>query len=175
MRYLITLIAPVFAFAAGNSGHGAHLSDLTFPAINALAFVALIVWKVKGVLKESFIAKAKSITETLERASSKAKEAQAKYAHQMKKNEQLDNEMSKIKDEAGKEVESFKALYADETKAKITKLGSDTQERIQAEKDAGMNKLSDQLVLEIIEATKIKVKSDTGLQSKVTASIVKGI
>ena len=75
MKYFIFLIlSSEYVFAAG-SGHGSP-SDLVPAAVNVSILLAAIIFGMRGKLKSFFAEKSVGISEMLESASAKAKEAE---------------------------------------------------------------------------------------------------
>ena len=105
---LISLMVTGTALAGGKGGHGS-IADLIPPAVNFFILVTFLVIKLKAPIRNLFIKKAEAISETLERANVKSKEAQVMLETQQKKLSNLDNVIEKNEEafkDANKAIQS---------------------------------------------------------------------
>jgi F-type H+-transporting ATPase subunit b len=164
---------PTVTFAAGD-GHGSPI-DLIPPAINFFLLFGFLVYKLKKPIQNAFIKKAKDISDSMDRANVKAKEAQAKLEIQKNKLLNLDKEIISLKESTEREVQSFEKRYKEEIDLKSMKLKQDAALKLEAERKANLNKMNTEMVDLIISSAKLKVKQDQGLKNKINNKIVQGI
>jgi F0F1-type ATP synthase membrane subunit b/b' len=159
------------AHAAGNGGHG-HVSDLIAPLVNVGLLVGFLAWKLKKPLGDHFTAKAEEITNTLERASLKSKEAEVMLQAQQKKMSSVDSEAKEILRQAETEVKNYEKNYAREIEEKSFKLKTDATAKIEAERKAMIGALNASLLDEVIARAKTTIKSNKDFQNKASAKIL---
>jgi F0F1-type ATP synthase membrane subunit b/b' len=175
MKILIAYILTTgIAYASGKAGHGSA-TDLIAPFVNVIALVAFLVWKLKGPLRNSFIEKSEKISETLERASVKSKEAKILLETQEKKLAGLPNDLQNIKNQAESDAKTFANKYKEEVMEKSEKLRQDAISKIQAEKKSMLNSVNEKLIDDIIARTSTQIKSDNNLKTKINRKITEGI
>lgn len=170
---LLTLGLVGNAFAAGD-GHGSP-ADLIAPAINVALLGGFLVWKLKGPLSTYFTNLSQSVTETIERASIKSKEAAQMLESEIKKQENLSTEISNIKNQALSDANSFEKRLEIETENKILKLKSDANLKINAEKKAAIDNLNNELLEQVIKEAKTTIKTNTDYQSKASSKLIQGL
>jgi F0F1-type ATP synthase membrane subunit b/b' len=178
MRFLAKyalLLAPTLAFASGNGGHHGSASDLIAPAVNVAILVGFLVWKLKKPLSDSFTKKADEITNTLERASLKSKEAQMMLENEQRKITNLSTEMKNLNDQSEADVKAFESTYAKETEEKIHKMKIDATSKIAADKKAIMDELNADLLNQVIAKTKTTIKTNKDYQSKASTKLLQGL
>ncbi len=172
-KLIIISMLPTVTFAAGD-GHGSPI-DLIPPAINFFLLFGFLVYKLKKPIQNAFIKKAKDISDSMDRANVKAKEAQAKLEIQKNKLLNLDKEIISLKESTEREVQSFEKRYKEEIDLKSMKLKQDAALKLEAERKANLNKMNTEMVDLIISSAKLKVKQDQGLKNKINNKIVQGI
>ena len=96
--YLLLISAS--AIAAGDGGHHGSAADLIAPTVNVLILVGFLVWKLKKPMSDAFTKKAEDVTNTLERASLKSKEAQMMLENEQRKVTNLSTEIKNLADQA---------------------------------------------------------------------------
>lgn len=168
------LLVPAFAFAAGDGGHGSA-SDLFAPAVNVVILVGFLVWKLKKPLNDSFTKKAEEITNTLERASLKSKEAQMMLDNEQRKITNLSAEIKHLTDQSEADVKFFEKAAGKETEDKIHKLKTDAASKIAADKKAIMDELNADLLNQVIAKTKTTIKTNKDFQSKASNKLLQGL
>jgi F0F1-type ATP synthase membrane subunit b/b' len=161
------------AMAAGN-GHGS-IMDLFAPTVNVSILIGVLIWKIKGPLKNFFISKSEEITNTMERASLKSKEAQLMYEGEERKAEHLADEMKSIQIDAEKDVQQYEKTLSKETDDKIQKLKSDADSKIKADKKAVLDELNAELLNQVILKTKSTIKTNKDYQNKVSSKLLQGL
>lgn len=171
---LVALSFSGAAFAAGDAGHGSA-ADLIAPAVNVILLGGFLIWKLKGPLKSHFDTKATDISNTLERASLKSKEAQMMLENEQRKISNLSNEISTINEQAEKDVQVYEKNLAKETEEKTQKLKLDANSKIHADKKMMIDELNTELLNQVIAKTKNTIKSNKDYQSKVSTKLLKGL
>jgi F0F1-type ATP synthase membrane subunit b/b' len=157
------------AFAAGD-GHGS-VSDLIAPVVNVALLGGFLIWKLKKPLSDYFSKQADDISNTLERASLKSKEAEVMLHAQMKKMNNVENESKEIIKLAEMEIQNFEKIYAREIEEKAGKLKSDATAKIEAERKAMINSLNSSLLDEVIQKAKSTIKANKNHQAKVSTKM----
>ena len=170
----IALSAAAFASSEGGAHHGS-VSDLVAPAVNVLVLVGFLVWKLKTPLKNHFDTNATEISNTLERASLKSKEAKIMLETQEKKMANLSSEVKTIQTQADSDVIHYEKILAKETEEKTHKLKVDANSKIQADKKTAMDELNAELLDQVIKKTKSTIKTNKDYQSKVSTKLLQGL
>lgn len=171
--YAILALTITKAYAAGG-GHGS-ITDLVAPAINVGILLGVLAWKLKGPLHNFFVSKAEEVSNTLERASLKSKEAQMMLDSETRKMTNLQNEISNIQKQAENDVLVFEKNLSKETEDKTQKLKADANSKIQADKKALMDELNAELLNEVIKKTKTTIKTNKDYQNKVSSKLLQGL
>lgn len=181
MRFLATyvLLASATAIASETAAHGAHhapsATTLIAPAVNVLLLLGFLVWKLKKPLAESFTKKAEEVTNTLERASLKSKEAQMMLENEQRKVNNLSAEMKNITDSSDADVKTFEKALQKETEDKIQKLKVDASSKVAADKKAILDELNAELLNQVIAKTKTTIKTNKDFQSKASNKLLQGL
>lgn len=173
--YAILALTITKAYAAGGGeGHGS-ITDLFAPAVNVAILLGVLVWKLKGPLHTYFVSKAEEVSNTLERASLKSKEANMMLEGETRKMANLQNEIANIHKQSENDVLAFEKHLSKETESKTQKLKADASAKIQADKKALMDDLNAELLNEVIKKTKATIKSDKNYQNKVSTKLTQGL
>lgn len=170
-------LSTVNAIAAdgGGGGHHATISSLFAPAVNVAILLGLLVWKLKGPLAEHFTAKSNEVSNTLERASLKSKEAKMMLEGEERKLANLANELKTIQNQAENDVATFEKNLSKETEEKAVKLKTDANSKILADKKAFLDELNAELLNQVIAKTKSTIKANKEYQTKVSAKLLQGL
>lgn len=158
--------------AAGGEGHGSP-ADLISSFVNLGLLLGFLGWKLKGPATQHFSKKATDISDMVERANIKAKEAEMMMADQQKKMANIESEIAAIQNATKAELEKFEKNYSRETTEKIDKLKVEAVNKIEAEKKLYINELNSEFLDQVISTTKTTVKSDKSLNSQVTDALIK--
>jgi len=161
-------------FAGGNGHHGS-VTDLIAPAVNVAILVGFLVYKLKTPLSEMFTKKSEEISNTLERASLKSKEAQIMYESEVKKINNLNNEVNNIHLQSDQEVAQYEKKLAKETEEKTRKLKNDANLKIAADKKQLIDELNNQLLDQVIRNAKSTIKSNKEYMDKTSSKLLKGL
>lgn len=161
------------AYAAGD-GHG-HASDLIPSFVNLGLLLTFLGWKLKQPAKQYFEKKSTSVSEVLERANVKSKEAGMMLQMQQKKIEGMEQEISKIFEDAKTTVSKFKDAYSHDVDDRIKKLKEDATQKIEAEKKQMMDQVNNLLLDEVIIKAKSIIKNDKNINSSVTRNILQDL
>lgn len=176
MQLLSTILFFGFAsaaFAAGNGGeHHGHVTDLIAPVVNVVVLVGFLVWKLKKPLGDMFTKQAEEISNTLERASLKSKEAEVMLKSQEKKMSNLENEIKEINRATENEIKNFEKTYAREIEEKSFKLKIDATAKIEAERKAITDELHATLLDEVINKAKSTIRGNKDYQAKASSRML---
>lgn len=174
MKFIFALLLSGTAFAAGD-GHGGGPETLISSAVNLGLLLTFLVWKLKGPMSSFFATKSEETREMIERAASKAKEAQVMLETQKKKSEGADAEISKMETEANDLLAKFESDYKVEVEKRINSLKEDAGQKIEAEKKELLDDLNSQLLDQVIANTKNKLQADGNLGNDATKRILQGL
>lgn len=178
MKIILTLVGlfiAKIALAAGDGHGGGHATDLIAPAVNVLILIGFLVWKLKSPLKSHFTEKAESVENQMNSAEIKAREAQEMIDRAKNKMENLDQEIKSVEAATTEQIKEFESAYETETKAKIAKLSVDGAARVEAEKNAKLISLNEELIDKIIVDAKDLVKNDPARSQKVTEKLLQSL
>lgn len=158
------------AFAAGDGP-----SSLISAGVNVVLFLGMLAFILSKKLPSFFSAKSENISEMINRAASKAKEAQMMMEAQKEKTSGLDSEISKLKEDSEKIISEYEKNYVSEVTERIAKLKEDADQKIDAEKAEMLNELNSNLLDLVINNAKEQIKSNEALANSATENIVKGL
>lgn len=176
--FLALSITKVYAEGGHGAAHGAHHSsptDLIAPAINVAILFGVLIWKLKGPMRDAFVAKSTEVANTLERASLKSKEAKMMLEGEERKMANLQNEIKTIHAQSETDVVTFEKNLSKETEEKSQKLKVDANSKIQADKKAMLDELNNELLNQVIQKTKTTIKTNKDYQSKVSTKLLQGL
>jgi F0F1-type ATP synthase membrane subunit b/b' len=175
MKSILTLLlVNGSVLAAGGAGHGSP-SDLIPSFVNIAILAAALLYILIPIMKDYFKTKSHDVSQIMERASVKAKEAEMLMVSQKKKISNLDSEIDGIKKDASSEVSTFKSNYEKEVQSRITNLKQEASIKIETEKQEMANNLNEQLIDAVIANAKTKIKADQGLNTEATNHILEGL
>lgn len=181
MRFLITCalilhtVSSAFAESSHGGAHHASIGSLVAPMINVVILFGVLVWKLKKPLHDFFVNKSQDVSNTLERASLKSKEAQMMLEGESRKMSNLQNEIKSIQQQVENDVVAFEKKLAKETEEKSQKLKTDANSKIQADKKALMDELNAELLNQVIAKTKSTIKTNKDYQNKVSSKLLQGL
>ncbi len=174
MKYLSLLILASLSSQAFAAGAG-HISDLIAPAVNFIIFSSILYFALRKPVVNSFKENAENVIETYERAQVKKKEADLLYNDADSKMKASESEVQSIVKRSEEECKNFEKNYKAEVQDKIQKFKVDSKQRLVAEKNTLISKLSDDLVSEIVGMAKENISKDGSLKSKATEKMLKGV
>jgi F0F1-type ATP synthase membrane subunit b/b' len=157
------------------TGHHSSASDLIAPSINVGILLGVLLWKLKEPLHNFFVSKAEEVSNTLERAALKSKEAQMMFESETRKMANLQNEIQGIHKQSENDVVIFEKNLSRDTEEKSLKLKTDANLKIQADKKALLDDLNTELLNQVIWKTKSTIKSNQDYQNKVSSKLLKGL
>ena len=166
-----TLVESGSLMAAG--GHGA--ASLIPAIVNVSLLAGAIIYFLKGKASSFFTKKSSNISEMMDRASSKAKEAEEAMANQKERISNLDSEIEKLKKDQESIISEFEKSYATEVKERISKLKEDTELKVEAERSELFNELNADLLDLVVNNAKAKIKNDLSLAKSAAANLIKGL
>ena len=164
-------ITPVLA--AGGHG-GGHATELIAPFVNVLILASFLIWKLKTPMSNYFKQKSADVSEVMERASVKAREAEMMLQMQKTKLDKLDEEVSQIGSETKKLISEFEKEYEKNIEDRIQKLKADASQKIDSEKKEMMEKVSARVLDEVIARAKAGVKGNEALSKNITENLIQG-
>lgn len=175
--YAVLALSAVRAYAESGHGGGHHASitDLIAPAINVGILFGVLIWKLKGPMRDAYVAKSEEIANTLERASLKSKEAKMMLEGEERKMANLANEIKTINQQSENDVLTFEKVLAKDTEEKSQKLKVDANTKIQADKKAMLDDLNAELLNQVIQKTKTTIKTNKDYQTKVSTKLLQGL
>ena len=144
--YALLALSITKAYAAG--GAGGSITDLIAPTINVGILLGVLVWKLKGPLKNQ---------------------------GEERKLSNLDNEIRSIHQSSDNDVLTYEKKMSKETEDKTHKLKSDANLKIQADKKAIMDELNAELLNQVISKTKTTIKTNKDYQNKVSSKLIQGL
>ncbi len=172
--YALLALSISKAYSAAGGGHGS-LTDLIAPAINVGILLGVLFWKLKGPLRDHFVSKSTEVSNTLERASLKSKEAQMMLENEERKLANLNSEIKAINHQSETDVMVFEKNISKDTEEKTHKLKADANSKIMADKKAVMDELNTELLNQVIAKTKTTIKSNKDYQNKVSTKLMQGL
>jgi F0F1-type ATP synthase membrane subunit b/b' len=161
-------------FSAGGNGHGS-VSDLIAPSVNVFILLSVLVWKLKKPMFDMFIKKSEEISNTLERASLKSKEAEMMYENEIRKQNNLSSEIKQIQNQTAIDIQNFEKKFSKEIEDKTHKLKSDATIKINAEKKQMISELNNILLDQVISKAKLTIRNNKEFQDKTSTKLLKGI
>jgi F0F1-type ATP synthase membrane subunit b/b' len=167
-------IAKSYASGGGAGDHGS-ITDLIAPVINVGILLGVLFWKLKGPLKEHFDNRSNEVSNTLERANLKAKEAQMMLESEGRKMANLANEIKSIYKQSETDVQVYEKNLSKETEDKTQKLKVDANQKILADKKGMMDELNAELLNQVIAKTKSTIKTNKDYQNKVSSKLLQGL
>jgi F0F1-type ATP synthase membrane subunit b/b' len=163
------------AWSSGGEAHHGSVLDLIAPAFNVAVLVGFLVWKLKKPLHDHFTQMSENISNTLERASLKSKEAHMMLENEKRKQSGLAAEVNNIHQQAESDVSAFEKDLSKETDEKTQKLKIDANLKIQADKKELIDSLNVQLLDQVISKAKQTIKTNKEFQEKASTKLLKGL
>lgn len=163
------------AWGAGGGDHHASLTDLIAPTVNVAILLGALIYATKDKLKSYFVSKSEEVSNTLERANIKSKEAHMMLEAQQRKMTALESEIKNIYLRAETDVQSYEKNLSKEVEDKAAKLKLDAQAKIAADKKAMMDEVSAELLEQVVLKTKTTIKGNKDYQSKVSTKMLQGL
>jgi F0F1-type ATP synthase membrane subunit b/b' len=160
---------------SSEGGHSASITDLIAPTFNVAVLFAVLIYATKDKLKSYFVSHSENIANTLDRANLKAKEAAAMLENQKHKMATLEADIKKIQIESEADVGVFEKKLANETEDKITKLKTDANSKVVADKKQLLDELNAELLEQVIKKTKASIKDNKDYQGKVSSKMLQGL
>lgn len=161
------------AVAAGGA-HGTAM-DLIPAFINISILFGILGFVLRKPVKAYYNSKSEEVSNILERASIKAKEAEMMMEAQRKKVESVAGEIEQLYKDTDERIATFKKDYASEVDNRIEKLKEDAAQKIEAEKAEQMNKLNSTFLDDVIEKAKAYIKKNPALGNEATDKVLEGL
>ena len=163
------------AWSSSESEHHASITDLIAPAFNVAVLFGVLIYATKDKIKSYFVSHSESISNTLQRADMKSKEAQLMLENQKIRVASLDADVKNILSQSEADVVAFEKKISKETEDKITKFKNDADSKIAADKKQMIDGLNAELLEQVIKKTKSTIKSNAENQSKVSSKLLQGL
>ena len=168
----LSFIAQAAASESGGGAHHGSVTDLLAPLVNVLVLAGFLVWKLKKPMSDMFTKQADEISNMLERASLKSKEAEVMLQSQEKRMANLESEVKEISRSTENEIKTFEKNYAREVEEKSYKLKTDATAKIEAERKAITDELHATLLDEVISKTKSTIRGNKDYQAKASSRML---
>lgn len=172
-------IALGIATKAWSSEHGGHhapsITSLIAPAFNVAVLFGVLIYVAKDKLKGYFVSHSENISNTLNRADIKAKEAKSMLENQQNKMASLAADIKSIQVESETDVVVYEKNLAKETEDKIAKLKVDANSKVVADKKQMIDELNAELLEQVIKKTKSTIKDNKDFQAKVSSKMLQGL
>jgi len=163
------------AFSSSGGAHHGSITDLVAPALNVGILLGVLVWKLKTPIKEYFAQKSKTVAETIDRADMRAKEVAIQLETETKKLANLSSEIKAIEAQSTQDLVEYEKNTTKDFEQKVSKLKSDSQAKIAAEKKAQLDDLNNLLLNQVISKAKTDISKNKEYQAKATAKLVQEI
>jgi F0F1-type ATP synthase membrane subunit b/b' len=176
--YVFLVLSIAKAYSAGHGEAAVHhgsVTDLLAPAVNVAILAGFLIWKLKTPMSKHFSDMADNVSNTLERASLKSKEAKMMLENEERKIANLTNEVKGIHNQAEADVSTFEQHLSQETEDKTHKLKIDANHKIAADKKAMVDSLNAELLDQVVNKAKMTIKSNKDYQSKVSSKLLGGL
>lgn len=181
--FFFTLIFSTFKVWAethggGHAAGGEHHvgpESLIAPAFNFIVLFGFIIYKIKAPMKNAFEQKAKKISEILDRAGVKAKEAQVLLDINNKKLTEVDNEAAAIMKNTEEDAKKLAADSEHDIKEKTEKLKAEAISRVETEKKNMISDLNKELINDVMKKTKGLISSNSVVQKTLNQKMAQEI
>lgn len=161
--------------AAGAEAHHPGMGSLIAPAFNFVVLFGFILYKSKAPMKKAFEQKAKKISEVLDRAGVKAKEAQVLLDLNNKKLSDVDHEAATIMKNTEEDVKRLALDSERDIKDKTEKMKSEAIARVEAEKKNMISELNKELINDVMKKTKALITSNSAVQKSLNQKMAQEI
>ncbi|MCB9094768.1 MAG: hypothetical protein H6621_06840 [Halobacteriovoraceae bacterium] len=175
LSLIFSVLFSVHAFTSEGGGHHGSPGDLIFPAINFLILAAFFIWKLRPMFRNIFQKKHTNIKESIEKAKTLKFEAQMNLEQQEKKNANLSSTLHEIEDRAEKDIQVYKEHVEKDTMERIAKLKEDAELKVENQKSEFLSKINNELINEIIDGAKSKIKSEKNLKNNIESKLIERI
>jgi F0F1-type ATP synthase membrane subunit b/b' len=170
----LNLIISYSAYASGDGGgHHGSVLDLIPAYVNFLIFISLIFWKIKGPVKNFFENHYKNVSESLEVADFKYKDAALKYENYKRKVSDSASECEEIQKLANKELDEYITNLKLEFKSKLEKFKADSQKSLEKEKADLVGEVYGNVLNLVFTGAKNIIMTDENSKSKISKNILK--
>lgn len=175
MNIKIVLITSILFMNLANAAGGHGPTSLIPSAVNFSILLAGLIFLLKSKASLFFSEKSENISQMIDRAASKAKEAQQMMEDQKKKTSGLEHEIKSMEKEHEVIVKSFEENYLKDIDYRIEKLKEDATQKVEAEKVEMINNLNSNLLDLVISNAKNQIKSNSNLAENAANNIFKGL
>lgn len=168
---LVILSGKLLAAGGGGGESHASISDLAWPALNATILFVFLGTVLRKALSELFNNTATEIESLYIAAKSKDSEASEKLKSYKDKLANASKEKEEINNNARIDIDAFDKKTIQETSENIDRLRKDVDVKVESEKNGLMKTLQADLVTDIINKTKVRIKSDNNVQKDATKKL----
>ena len=112
------------------------------------------------------------VKQAFEFSEEKSKEANIKLQMYQEKMDNLHNEKAKMEKEANEDFENYKKENEKETSDRVSRIHSDSDNKLEFEKKMGEQKIIKEMLEEVITKSKSKIKGSKDSRDKVTSNLV---
>ncbi len=173
--FFTLLLCGTLCFASSNSGHTPSIKDLIAPAFNFIVLFGSLIYFLRKPLREMFIKKSRKVAKHIEDSEVKSRKAQIMLDMFKDKLKNIESKKDSIKTDLNEKVLNFDSDFKAKTDLRIKRTEVETINRIEDEKLEGLSKIKEDLLSEIIENTKEKIKTDSKINKKIKDKILKDI
>ncbi len=176
MKYILflTVIFTNSVFAAGG-GHGGSPMDLKWKLLNFFLLFGFIAFKIRKPVSEMFTKNAKEVEELFHYADKLDKEASKNLSEAETKLKNITNAKKAIQDEANTEASNFGKKYNLEIDEKIKKFKSDSELRLENDKNVMIGEIRKKLVDEVISKAKSSIAANSNHKNNITSKLLSKI
>ena len=168
---LVIISSSTTSFAAGGVGVG----SLIPPAVNFILLIIGLSYLIRKPAKELFAKKSADISDMINRAASKAKEAETMMKILKEKTDGVEKEIAGMKKDQENTISEFKTAYESDVNSRIEKMKLDAAAKIEAEKVEQLNDLNEDLLDLVVSTAKTQIKENKTLAANATKNIVEGL
>ena len=169
--FVSILVYSGVCLASESAGHGS-ITDLIAPAINVVLLGGFLLLKIRKPLKNFFEDKSKKVSQLLDRAEVKSKEAQVMLEMYQKKMKEISKDIDEIYKEREDEVAVFAKNHREEVQNRVEQLKAETLQVIEAEKNTLVTKVNKALLDDVLNKAKNIIASNSQYKKSVTKRLL---
>jgi F-type H+-transporting ATPase subunit b len=152
---------------ASEGGHGSYWKDYLFQIVNFAILLAILIKFIRPPLKGYLEKRHNQVKEELERAKELSEAAEKAYQEAQKRLENLDKEITAIREQMQKEVEQEKKKLMEEAEKKAELMRAQAEQALNEEINQIKKRLKEEISIEALEmAEKLIQKTMTSEDQK---------
>ncbi|MCB9060551.1 MAG: hypothetical protein H6622_03405 [Halobacteriovoraceae bacterium] len=175
IKFISMLFLTTSLYSSAGAPHEPSIKDLIYPSINAVIFFSVVIFSLKGALRNLFNKMSLEVSALIDEAAVKDKEADIKLKKYQEKLDNFDNEVIKIEKESADQIVTFKNKTSNEAEESILRYKKDSMARLDGEIQSLENEFAEQFVDKLIDVAKEKVSSNKDIGSSVTKNLVSSL